>query len=132
MKIRKEALRTARQMLKASMPDGRLEEERARALMRQVIDEKPRNHIQILAAFHRLLKLEIEKRHAVVETALPLPDESRDEIINRLKGRFGPDLTSEIRSNPDLVSGVRVKLGSTIWDGTIRARLEALRQALGA
>jgi F-type H+-transporting ATPase subunit delta len=132
MKIRKEALRSARQMLRASMPDGRLDQSRARALVGRVMAEKPRNYIQILSAFQRLLKLEIEKRHAVIETAFPLPDAERDDILDRLKSRFGPDLTSEIRTNPDLVSGVRVKLGSTIWDGTIRARLDALRQSLGA
>ena len=94
MKIRKEALRTARQLLKASMPEGRVDEARAKSLAQRIIAEKPRYFVQILAAFQRLLKLEIEKRHAVIESAQPLSDATREEIVRRLKRRFGADLSS--------------------------------------
>jgi F-type H+-transporting ATPase subunit delta len=132
MKIKKEALRSARLLLKASMPGGRVDTTRAAELTRRVASEKPRHAMQILVAFRRLLRLELDKRHAVIESAQPLDDDSRARVLGELTGKFGPDLTSEFKVTPDLVAGLRIKLGSTIWDGSIRTRLESLRHALGA
>jgi len=132
MKVKKEALRSARLLLKASMPGGRVDPARASELTRRIVAEKPRNSLQILTAFRRLLRLELDKRHAVIESATLLDDASRSRVLGELAAKFGPDLTSEFKLTPDLVGGLRIKLGSTIWDGSVRTRLETLRQALGA
>jgi F-type H+-transporting ATPase subunit delta len=78
-----------------------------------------------------LLRLELDKRHAVIESATPLDDAARSRVLSELTSKFGSDLTSEFKLNPGLVGGLRIKLGSTIWDGSIRTRLETLRTALG-
>jgi len=131
MKVKKEALRAARLLLKASMPDGRVDTTRARELTRRIVAEKPRHFLQILESYRRLLRLELEKRHAIIESATPLDDAARAKVVAELAGKFGPDLTSEFKLTPDLVGGLRIKLGSTIWDGSVRTRLETLRTALG-
>ncbi|MFN0126679.1 MAG: FoF1 ATP synthase subunit delta [Verrucomicrobiales bacterium] len=131
MKVKKEALRSARLLLKASMPGGRVDTARAAELTRRIVAEKPRRAVQILVAFRRLLRLELDKRHAVIESAHPLDDASRARVLAELTGKFGPDLTSEFKVIPDLVGGLRIKLGSMIWDGSIRTRLETMSQALG-
>ncbi len=131
MKVKKEALRAARLLLKGSMPGGRVDTARAGELTRRIAAEKPRHVVQILTAFHRLLRLELEKRHAVVESAHPLDEEARGRVLAELSAKFGGDLTSEFKVTPDLVSGLRIKLGSTIWDGSIRTRLESLSRAIG-
>lgn len=131
MKVPKEALRAARLLLKASMPGGRVDTARASELTRRIATEKPRHAAQILVAFRRLLRLELDKRHAVIESAQPLDDASRSRVLAELSGKFGTDLTSEFKVTPDLVGGLRIKLGSTIWDGSIRTRLESLRHSLG-
>jgi F-type H+-transporting ATPase subunit delta len=131
MKIKKEALRSARLLLKASMPGGRVDTARASELTRRIATEKPRHATQILAAYRRLLRLELDKRHAVIESATPLDDAARSRVLAELSAKFGPDLTSEFKVTPDLVGGLRIKLGSTIWDGSIRTRLENLSQSLG-
>jgi F-type H+-transporting ATPase subunit delta len=131
MKVKKEALRAARLLLKASMPGGRVDTARASELTRRMVAEKPRHTLQILESFRRLLRLELDKRHAVIESATPLDDAARARVLSELTSKFGADLTSEFKLNPDLVGGLRIKLGSTIWDGSIRTRLESLRTALG-
>jgi len=131
MKVKKEALRSARLLLKASMPGGRVDTARASELTRRITAEKPRHALQILMAYRRLLRLELDKRHAVIESAQPLDEAARAQVLAELTGRFGPDLTSEFKSTPDLVGGLRIKLGSTIWDGSIRTRLESMKTALG-
>jgi F-type H+-transporting ATPase subunit delta len=131
MKVKKEALRSARLLLKASMPGGRVDTARASELTKRIVAEKPRGAMQILVAFRRLLRLELEKRHAVIESATALDEGARSRVLGELTTKFGPDLTSEFKVTPDLVGGLRIKLGSTIWDGSIRTRLDSLRLALG-
>ena len=40
------------------------------------------------------------------------------------------DITTDYRVTPDLIGGLRITLGSNVWDGSVKARLNALRTAL--
>lgn len=131
MKVKKEALRAARLLLKAAMPGGRLDTGRAVNYARRIAQEKPRFYVQILEAFQRLLRLELEKRHAVIESAVDLDEGTRTRLLAELGAKFGTDLTSEFKVVPDLLGGLRVRVGSTIWDSSVRTRLDSLRTALG-
>jgi F-type H+-transporting ATPase subunit delta len=131
MKVRKEALRAARLMLKASMPDGRVDGGKVSHIVGRVIAEKPRGYLAILEAFQRLLRLELLKTHAVIESAEALNDGERQRILHELGTKYGPALTHEFKQTPELLGGLRVKVGSTIWDGSLRRRLEALKQSFG-
>ena len=95
MKVKKEALRAARLLLKASMPGGRVDTARASELTRRIVAEKPRHSLQILQSYRRLLRLELDKRHAVIESATPLDDAARAGVLSELTSKFGTDLTSE-------------------------------------
>jgi F-type H+-transporting ATPase subunit delta len=132
MRTPKEALRAARLLLKASLQDGRVDENKVREFSARVAEEKPRHFLPILEAFHRLLRLEFEKRHAVIESFQELDEATRGQILAGLAAKFGDGLTSEFKVNPDLIGGMRVKVGSTIWDGSLRERIDVLRQAIGA
>ena len=128
MKVSKDALRTARQFLRLTLRNGNLDLLAAKTIVEKVIADKPRNYLGILTSFQRLLRLEMEKRHAIVESATPLPETEQVTITADLQLRHGSDITTEFRTNPDLLGGIRVKLGSTVWDGSIRSRLDALRE----
>lgn len=82
MKVKKEALRAARLLLKASMPGGRVDTARASELTRRIVAEKPRHSLQILESYRRLLRLELDKRHAVIESATPLDDVARVRVLS--------------------------------------------------
>jgi F-type H+-transporting ATPase subunit delta len=77
-----------------------------------------------------MLRLELEKRHAIVETAVALSDSERESVLSDLKGRLGADITADFRDVPDLLGGMRVKLGSTVWDSSIKARLDGLSRTI--
>ncbi|MGI8601556.1 MAG: F0F1 ATP synthase subunit delta [Verrucomicrobiales bacterium] len=132
MKVKKESLRAARLLLKAAMVSGRVDAGRVQEFARRIIDEKPRGYVQILDAFQRLLRLELEKHHANVESAQPLAPSTQESVLADLNKKFGGDLTSEFNVNPDLLAGMRIKVGSTIWDGSVSSRLEILRRQIGA
>ncbi len=129
MKVSKDALRTARQLLRATLVEGRIEAGRARQIVAKLGEMKPRGYHGILSAYSNLIRLELAERHAVVESAVELEGGTRDRITSELKGAYGDDLTFDFVVNPDLLGGMRVKVGSDVWDGSVRARLQQLRES---
>jgi F-type H+-transporting ATPase subunit delta len=130
MKINKEIRRLSREMLRASFTDGQLDAGRTRSLVDSLIAKKPRNYIDVLKNYRRLLRLELEKRRARVETASELDSTTSSELVANLKKKYGNDLTAEFIVNPELLGGMRVRVGSDVWDGTVRNRLEQLERQL--
>ncbi len=130
MKIPKEALRTARQLLRATMRTGRVDADFAKAAVTKILADKPRHYLALLTAYQRMLRLELEQRHAVVESAQPLTDIERNNILAELRKKYGEDITSEFRTHAELLGGIRVKLGSNVWDGSVKSRLDSLRDKL--
>jgi F-type H+-transporting ATPase subunit delta len=130
MKINKEIRQLSRQMLRASFTDGQLDRGKLASLVQSLIEKKPRNYIGILQNYKRLLRLEIEKRHATIETADEPGPEIKEQIVGNLRRKFGNDLTTDVLVNPQVLGGMRVRVGSDVWDGSVRNRLERLQQQL--
>ena len=98
--------------------------------MKSLIEKKPRHHIQVLEAYKRLLRLEVEKHTATIETATELAPDSSAPIVANLKRKYGSDLTARFVVNKDLLGGMRIRVGSDVWDSTVRNRLHRLQQQL--
>ena len=130
MKINKEIRRLSREMLRASFTDWQLDPGRIASLIESLIARKPRNYIAVLKNYRRLLRLEVEKRRARVETASELDSEAGSTLVANLKKKYGNDLATEFVVNPQLLGGMRIQVGSDVWDGTVRGRLERLQQQL--
>jgi len=130
MKINKDIRQLSREMLRASFTDGQLDRGKIASLVQSLIAKRPRRFIDVLQNYKRLLRLEMEKRHARIESASQLASETSTAIVERLKRKYGRDLTSEFVVDPKLLGGVRVRVGSDVWDGTLRNRLDRLQQQL--
>ena len=130
MKINKEIRQLSREMLRASFTDGRLDPARIVSVVDSVITRKPRNYVNVLKNYKRLLRFELEKRRARIETAREVDSAIQSEIVSNLKKRYGSDLTTEFVVTPELLGGMRVRVGSDVWDGSVRNRLERLQQQL--
>lgn len=126
MKASKEAIRAARKLMRLSVKDGRLDLGTAQTLVTRIGEAKPRGYLGILTTFQRLLRLEVEKKHAVVESAIELDANEGEGIAENLRRKYGDDLTTEFKTNPSLIGGLRVRVGSDVWDGSVRARLQSL------
>jgi F-type H+-transporting ATPase subunit delta len=130
MKINKEIRRLSREMLRASFTDGQLDPGRIASLVDSLIARKPRNYIGVLKNYRRLLRIEAEKRRARIETASEVDRETASRLVTNLKKKYGSDLTAEFVVNPQLLGGMRIRVGSDVWDGSVRSRLERLQQQL--
>ena len=132
MKINKEIRRLSRELLRASFTDGQLDQGKIASVLQSLIEKKPRHYIAVLENYKRLLRLEVEKRHARIESARELTPEVSSGIVSNLRRKYGQDVTTEFLVNPELLGGLRIRVGSDVWDGTVRNRLERLKQNLAA
>lgn len=130
MKVNKEIRQRSREMLRASFTDGQIDRGKITALVQSLVTKKPRHYIDVLQHYKRLLRLEIEKRHARIESMMPLSPDVASKITDRLKKKYGSDLTTEFDVDATLLGGIRVRVGSDVWDGTLRNRLQRLEQEL--
>ena len=130
MKINKETRQLAKELLRASYIDGQLDSGRIASLVKTLIEKKPRNYIQVLESYKRLLRLEVEKRSATIETATALPPDAAAQIVANLKRKYGSDLAARFVVNKDLLGGMRIRVGSDVWDSSVRNRLHRLQQQL--
>ncbi len=128
MKISKQARRDAKTLFRATAINGVMDESRVRATVTQLLAQKPRGYVGILSHFQRLLKLETARRTARVESATALSSQEQSAIQANLTGRYGRGLNLSFTQNPALVGGLRVQVGSDVYDGSVQGRLNALRE----
>jgi len=130
MKINKETRQLSKELLRASFTDGQLDGGRVASLVKSLIEKKPRHYIQVLEAYQRLLRLEVEKRTATIETATEIPPDAAAPILANLKRKYGGELAAKFVVNPELLGGMRIRVGSDVWDSSVRNRLHRLQQQL--
>jgi len=65
-----------------------------------------------------------------VSSARPLSPEEKRELESRVESMTGKKVRTRYLSDPELLGGVMVRAGSTIYDGSVRGQLEKMRQEL--
>src|SRR5689334_1406203 len=106
MKINKQARRDAKQLFRTCVVNGLLDEGRARQAVTQVIAQKPRGWAAILSHFQRLVKLDLERRTAKVESATPLAPDLQASVRDQLGRIYGGGLNITFAQNPALLGGM--------------------------
>ncbi len=129
MKTTRRTKREAKRLFRLCLVNGLLDESRTRQVLQSVIKAKRRGGLALLLHFQRLLKLECARHTAEVESAMPLPSDLRESIQAALARTYGPGISASFAHNPGLIAGMRVKVGSDVYDGSVRARLAALEKS---
>lgn len=130
MKITKQSRRDAKALFNACQVEGVLNDGRVRMAVAELIARKPRGFAGTLDRLKRLVKLDLDRRSARVESAAPLSVEVQQSVKDQLVRVHGAGLSFEFQVNPALVGGLRIRVGSDIYDGTVAGRLQALEQTL--
>jgi F-type H+-transporting ATPase subunit delta len=130
MKISKQSRRDAKSLFGVCRVDGVLDENRVRQVVTQVIEKKPRSYVATLHHFKRLVKLELERRSARIENAVETTPAQMNAIKANLESQYGAGLNVSFFVNPALIGGLRVKVGSDVYDGSVAGRLAALRDTI--
>jgi F-type H+-transporting ATPase subunit delta len=130
MKPNRRAARLARRLFQMCLVDGRPDQDRVRAVVGHTIASRHRDGLGILTRFERMVRLERGRHSAVVETAEPLAADVREAVLKALTDRYGQGLETSFVSNQSLIGGMRVSVGSDVYDGSIRHQLSALEARL--
>jgi F-type H+-transporting ATPase subunit delta len=129
MKITKKAKREAKQLYRFCSLNGLLDENRARRVAQRILATGERDCLSILTHFLRLVKLDCARHTATIESATPLPADLQTIVQTELAHRYGLGLTTVFAQRPELIGGMRIQVGCDVYDGSVRAGLEALKRS---
>jgi F-type H+-transporting ATPase subunit delta len=101
------------------------------------------NFLQVLLQNQRLADLsEVNKRFAQildersgvvsaqVTTARPVPQSSQDALHSKLAAMTGKKVRMSFATDEELIGGIVTRIGSTIYDGSVRNQLQQVKERL--
>jgi F-type H+-transporting ATPase subunit delta len=128
MKSGKEATRVAKKLFAASFVADKLDPETVQKVVRKLIESKPRGYLQVINAYWRLVRLEQENNRAVIESAVELDAATQEGVVADLQKKYGDQITPEFALDADLIGGMKIRVGSDVWDGSVKHRIERLSE----
>jgi F-type H+-transporting ATPase subunit delta len=129
MKISKTAAAAARRLFGLCQTGGRFDETKLSTVVSRLIEAKPRDYKAILSALQRLTRLEIERRKVTVESAVELDAATCARVVAGLAAQYGPDLVVNYQIAPEILGGLRIRVGNDVFDGSVKGRLDRLANA---
>lgn len=93
-----------------------------------------RNRLELLEeitdAYQKFLDEKVGIVRAFITAAHPLDSAQRGELASKLERATGKQVRMEVAVDPSLIGGAIARVGSTIYDGSVRQQLQAFRHRL--
>lgn len=124
----KQANRESKQLYRLCRVNSSVDEDRVRQIVNQVIISGRRNSHAILTQFFRLVRLDQDQHTAKVESAIPLTPELQAATQTSLIRLYGSELATSFIDRPSLIGGMRIQIGSDVYDGSVQSELAALEK----
>ena len=128
----KQIAQKAKKLFRLCLVSNRVDPGRALRVVQIIIAERHRGSLRLLRQFRRLLKLHEEQRTAKVECAVPATPDIERSVRHRIESVYGMGITTVFAHNPQLIGGMRIRVGCDVFDGSILNGLRALRTSFGA
>ena len=84
--------------------------------------------MQVLGRLGQLVRLEVGRATHEVVSAVKLEDGGK-AVFAVLEKHFGKPLAQRVEVRPEVLGGLRIRVGSDVWDATLSGRLEALARS---
>jgi len=126
-----QAKRKARQLFRFCLVNGNVDRSRVFGVVSVVLKFRQRGHLLLLKEFRRLVTLEVKARTAKIESAAALSNFLQSKVREKVETAYGAGTTTLFEADPVLIGGMRVSIGSDVYDGTVRGKLLALKKSLG-
>jgi F-type H+-transporting ATPase subunit delta len=85
---------------------------------------------EISSEYQVLLDEHLGREHVEVTLARPADEATQRVIAERLSGALGKKAIPHIRVKPEIIGGLIVRTTDSIFDGSVRRRLEGMRRRL--
>ena len=126
MKTTKQIRRRAKRLFRLCLIDGVLAESRVAQAAQRIFQSKHRGSQALLSDLLRLVRLDRSRHSAEIDSATPLPDDLLGSVSSNLERVYGPGIKISFAQHPELIGGMRIKVGSDVYDGSVKAGLAAL------
>ena len=127
----KQVARKAKKLFRLCLVSGWLDEDRARRVVQKIAAERGRGYLRLLRQLGRLLRVQQEQHSARVECAFPSTPDIESSVRHRIESLYGPGIATVFAHNSHLIGGMRIRVGSDVYDGSILNRLTALEKTFG-
>jgi len=95
------------------------------------IDKRRQRLLRAIASqFNLLVDEHLGREHVEVTVARPMDEDTRTVIAQRLSAVLGKEAIPHVRVKPEVLGGLIVRTGDTIYDGSVRRHLEDMRRSL--
>ncbi|MCS7064550.1 MAG: F0F1 ATP synthase subunit delta [Methylacidiphilales bacterium] len=132
MKFSQEVRRAAKGLFRLCMVEGELDEKRLRLIIDELITRKPRNYLAILDRLIYLIKSDQQRRVLTITSVSPLGEQEKERIFQEVRGRL-PQVNCVCNTvDPEILGGVRLQVGSDVWDYSVEGSLKEVERLLAA
>jgi len=87
---------------------------------------------EVAQAYRKLLQERLGIRQAEVVTARELSAAEQTSLLAEIGKMAGSRIDASFRLDKSILGGTIVRIGSTVYDGSVRGRLDRLKDALAA
>ena len=126
MAANKQTKLLAKQLFKLSFVNGQLSAEQVAGVLGYIEKSAPHHPLTLLKLYHRAVATEFAKSRAIVEHAGPISDATLQLIESAMTKKYSRPVTASARSNPSLLAGLRVRVGSDLYESTVSGQLATL------
>jgi F-type H+-transporting ATPase subunit delta len=86
--------------------------------------------VEVAAAYRAEVKERLGIRQVEIVTARALDEAERSELETGVERLAGSKIQASFKLDASILGGTMVRIGSTVYDGSVRGRLERLRESL--
>ncbi|MGN6369810.1 MAG: F0F1 ATP synthase subunit delta [Phycisphaerae bacterium] len=118
--------REARRLFRFCFVEGMLQDAKVLQIAQAIRESAAHDRIALLKEFRRLVALEDVRRTATIQSATAISEELHASIQSNLERLYGKGLRMTFVEQPALIAGMRIKVGTHVFDGSMRGQLAAL------
>lgn len=126
MRADKKTKLLAKQLFKLSVVNGAVSAGQVEGVLGYIEKTQPRHVLTLLKLYHHYIAAELAKSQAVVEHAGPVNDGVLAQIAAAMTKKYSRPVTATARPNPKLIAGLRVRVGSDVFESTVAGQLANL------
>lgn len=120
-------IKIARMMFKNSLTSGQLDEKKVQGLIKGMLFTRRQGAIDILKAYRRLVLNFFEEQTAKIQSAHKLSEEERKALVGLIEKIYQKELHFEFSENRQLLGGIKIKVGDSVWDASLQGKLLTMR-----
>ena len=116
----------ARQLFRLSLADGQVSAERVAAVLAHLQHHPPRQPLEVLKGYQRLVAAQLACNRALVEHAGAINDDILRAIAAAFTQKYQRPIAAVAQPNPALIAGLRIRVGDDVYESSIASQLATL------